>query len=263
MRIETRGPENGICNICGLNRKLTDDHIPPKGVPRVGQAYLMDLIEFMGAERPKKSKRLFQSGVKYRSICANCNNKRLGSDYDPELISFTTQIATQLGSRLFLPISVHSRQNRLARSVVGHLLAYGVGIHRRGKVINDLTDYFLDETAAFPSSLGLYYWLYPYNDQVATNGAAGFFDFRTQNEPMFFMLIKFFPISFLITQGELPAISYNVERLDASLTSTIDDTVDVTVNLTQIPPRRWPEAPDDNGVVMHIKGATGAIRRAP
>ena len=223
----------------------------------------MELIDFIGAERPKKYQRLFQNGVKFRSICGFCNNKRLGSDYDPELISFTTQLAAQLGTRLFVPISVPSKQNRLARSVVGHFLAHGIGMHRRGEAINTLTDYFLDETATFPSSLGLYYWLYPYNDQVVTNGAAGFFDFRTQKDPIFFMLMKFFPVSFLITQGKLPSVSYHVERIDNFLTSGIDDTVSVKVDVSRIPPRRWPEAPDDNGMVMHTKGATGAVRRSP
>ena len=115
----------------------------------------------------------------------------------------------------------------------------------------------------FPESLAMYYWPYPYNDQVVTNAAAGYFDFRSQKDPLFFMLMKFFPVSFLITRGELPEIPYVVGRLDNMLTSDINDTSNIEVSVVQVPPRRWPEAPGDNGVIMHTKGATGAIRRSP
>lgn len=35
MRIQTRGRDGGPCNLCGAVARLTEDHIPPKGVPRV------------------------------------------------------------------------------------------------------------------------------------------------------------------------------------------------------------------------------------
>ncbi len=33
MRLNTRGPQYGKCNICGEEGKLTDDHTPPKATP--------------------------------------------------------------------------------------------------------------------------------------------------------------------------------------------------------------------------------------
>jgi len=63
LRLQTRGPEFGKCNICGVPSKLTDDHIPPKGVPLVGQAFLQKLTDGLGADRNAKGKRLFQNGV--------------------------------------------------------------------------------------------------------------------------------------------------------------------------------------------------------
>lgn len=59
MRLETRGPEIGPCNICGKIAKLTEDHIPPKGVPRVGQAYATSLVAALGAQKVGKGSRLF------------------------------------------------------------------------------------------------------------------------------------------------------------------------------------------------------------
>jgi len=264
MRIETRGPERGICNLCGKEAKLTEDHIPPKQVPRVGQSELMHLIDYMQVEpanQSKQTRRFFQRGVKFRSICGHCNNERLGARYDPELISFTHQIAGALHQRLFLPIDADVRINRLARSVVGHQLAHGLGTHRRGEVIDQLTDYFLDESVPFPANLHFYCWLYPYNDQVVANAAVGYFDFAVHQHPVFFLLQKYFPVGFLITQGELPPTAYEIVQLDTALDGNIDAPARVRLPLNIPPPHRWPEAPGENGAIMHTQGASAARRR--
>lgn len=173
MRLVTRGAKTGQCNICGKYGPLTEDHIPPKGVPRLGQVAMMNLIDMLAAERPSKSTRYSQDGVKYRTICSDCNSGLLGARYDPELISMANYITDYVSSRLYLPpqLEVLIKPNRLCRSVVGHLLAHRVDSYREGDVISGLTDYFLDETADFPNDLKLYYWVYPYKDQVAITGA--------------------------------------------------------------------------------------------
>lgn len=189
----------------------------------MGHAELMELVEYMKVEPSGKSARMFQRGVKYRSICARCNNDLLGARYDQELISLTRTIAEDLHKRLFLPLEIETRINRLARRVIGHQLAHGLGMYRRGEVIQLLNEYFVDESRAFPDQLRLYCWLYPYNDQVVTNAAVGFFDFAVHQDPVFFLLQKYYPVGFLITQGELPPTPYDVIRLDHRLTGAIDD----------------------------------------
>lgn len=259
-RFETRGPEVGICNLCGAYGPLTDDHIPPKGVPRVGQAYLMELVDLLGAHRPTRGARLFQSGVKYRSICRACNNERLGGRYDPALVRFCQDIHAAMGQRLYVPIDLTAPLNRIVRGVVGHLLAHDVGSYRRGEVLAQLTDYFNNDRARFPERLQLHAWLYPYNDQVITKAAAGFFDFRYQQSPLLFLLIKFYPVGFLITDGALPPIPWLATRLDPMLSPDIDEVHDIRLATSGLPPHRWPEAPGDNGAIMHTQGAAGAVR---
>lgn len=259
-RFETRGPEVGTCNLCGAHARLTDDHIPPKGVPRVGQAHLMELVDMLGADRPTRGARLFQSGVKYRSICRTCNNERLGGRCDPALVQFCQAIHAALGQRLYLPIDVTTPLNRVVRGIVGHLLAHDVQTYRRGEVLAALTDYFNEDSAPFPERLQLHAWLYPYNDQVITKAAAGFFDFRYQQSALLFLLIKFYPVGFLITDGVLPPVPWHASRLDPLLTPAIDDVRLVRLSASALPPHRWPEAPSDHGAIIHTRGAAGALR---
>lgn len=165
MRLETRGPAEGPCSLCGRHGRLTEDHVPPKGVPRVGQARLVEVSDYLKGERATRTIRFFQRGVKYRSICAHCNTTLLGARYDPELIEFTRAVDKSLGQRLYLPMQLKIRPNRLVRSVVGHLLAHGVDLPREGEFFVDMRRCFPDEQATLPPGYQMYCWLYPYNDQ--------------------------------------------------------------------------------------------------
>ena len=84
---EHKGHKTGPCNICGTRGQLTWDHVPPKGgvdlqlveIERATAVFTSSL----GMEKPEIS----QNGLKFRTLCATCNNKRLGAKFDPALNS--------------------------------------------------------------------------------------------------------------------------------------------------------------------------------
>jgi hypothetical protein len=87
-KIATRGSKTGICNICGMHGKLTEDHTPPKGSIKIGQVELQHIVNYLSNEKPASKGRLLQNGVKYRTLCSSCNNTYLGAKYDPAVIEF-------------------------------------------------------------------------------------------------------------------------------------------------------------------------------
>ena len=242
---------------------LTEDHIPPKGASRLQQVKMMHIVDMLSLQRPNRSTRYAQRGVKYRTLCGQCNNERLGHRYDPTLIALARDVRRLLESKLLLPpqIEVITKPNRLLRSVIGHLLAFGVGQHRDGGAINGLTDFFLDESGPFPADIKLYYWLYPFNDQVLIRHAGVSFHYRANFAP--FMLLKFFPLAFFLVINEPPTWRLRHRRADLLMSSDIDRDVPMAVELHEIPHQRWPEAPGDEGIVLYGDGATGAIPRLP
>lgn len=261
MRIMTKGPKVGACNICGNIALLTEDHIPPKGVSRLSQVAMMNITDLLSASRPRKSTRYFQNGAKFRTLCAKCNNERLGVDYDPVLVEFTNRVRAHLESSLHLPpaLALKTKPNRMARSIVGHLLAQGISEHRNGVITSRLTDYFLDETAHFPENVRAYYWLYPYNDHVIIKGAA--LSVYYWNSFATFMLLKFFPLSFFFVVDEPPEWRIPYQRLDTWLTGSIDEEMEMPIEFTHIAPQRWPEAPGKERMVMHGQGSIGVVPR--
>ena len=69
------------CNICGRVSDLTWDHVPPKFCFNDERTQYNSIFEI---NNKKQYMHIAQNGIKYRSICAECNNNLLGSNYDKE-----------------------------------------------------------------------------------------------------------------------------------------------------------------------------------
>jgi hypothetical protein len=245
--------------LCGTVGSLTCDHIPPKGVPRVGQAELVEVTAYLRGERMSRENRYCPSGVNYRSICARCNNALLGARYDPELIAFTRAVDQAARDRFFLPITLTTRPNRLVRSVVGHLVAHGLELYHSGEFFVDMSRYFLDEKAVLPDRYRMYCWLYPYNDQFVAQCIGHMSQMGARFVVM--SILKFYPVSFaMIAEGDTDQSS-GLARLDHLLSDDLDGFAQVDLPITGLPPKRWPEAPGTDGMVMHSPLSKGALRR--
>ncbi|GAB3100517.1 hypothetical protein GCM10027159_24160 [Lysobacter terrae] len=98
LHVITRGAKSGACNICGIVGPLTEDHTPPKGCVRPTAMELQHVTHALEAGKAIKTKA--NDGVKYRTLCARCNNALLGGRYDPVLIGFVNQVSGLLASSL-------------------------------------------------------------------------------------------------------------------------------------------------------------------
>lgn len=132
---QTRGPQVGVCNICGADGPLTIDHTPPKSwaphVPMRVSEVMAQLREGIRHQYKKVS-----NGVQFRSLCQRCNRDLLGSLYDPEVIRMV-QSVTGLANT-FLHLSgiqfLRIKPQRIMRSIVGHLCAQGVDRYQKGEL---------------------------------------------------------------------------------------------------------------------------------
>ena len=91
----------------------------------------------------------------------------VSKNYDPELNKISKDVrmllkATKtiwLGQRQYIPV----KPQRLARAIVGHLLAGGLSPDNspvKAACPDALREYFLDPMAPLPDKLDIYYWLY-------------------------------------------------------------------------------------------------------
>ncbi len=251
-RLKTIGAKSGNCRICRTFAPLTEDHIPPQSLPRIGRFKLHALTDRLSAGSPKYSPRFFQNGVYYKTICEECNSKRLGNEYDPALVNLCNEIDLSAKSNFFVPKTFLIQLNRLTRSFVGHTLAHGLLELEQTPFLKALGDYFLDPGLTFPSELSAYLWPYPFDSQVVGKGMAQIFDFRYRQEPCVFNLIKFYPIGFLCSTAPLPeSQTRGLLRIDPLLNSEIDAKTLISFSLSSHPAINWPEAPGKHGCAFH------------
>jgi hypothetical protein len=244
---------DGACSICGKHGALTVDHIPPKGAIRISAVEMMSLFHRISAE-PKAERPAFsQNGVKFRSLCADCNNVCLGVEADPELISLTSHIATLFKSSLVLPATliVRAKPHTILRSIIGHSLGAGVGLTPAGPFAISLAEYFLDKSKPIPTALDCYYWPYPYNDQVVVHTAALTTTLGSGQKPTVFKLIKFFPLAFMMTWEREEGVTYGLENLCDHRNLGPDDEADIRINIRPLPHQLWPEAPTGNAAILY------------
>ena len=249
---KTKGPPNGRCNICGEFGPLTEDHVPPKGTLRFPRMQLYRMADALSVKRSERGQpRNFQRGVKFRTTCKGCNRDVLGRLYDPELVRFSNEIASYLSSRFSLPsvASFQAKPGHIARAVLGHILAIGVERFPRGEMGDAAAEYVLDPSGAIPSKLGIYYWPYPFWDQVAVRGCGWVESFGAP--PLVLSLLKFMPLAYMVTWDIPPSFHVPHRNLADLISGSRDKVTQIPVNFTEVPPQRYPEAPDDDGMVLH------------
>jgi hypothetical protein len=260
LTLTTRGPKQGRCNICGAVGPLTDDHTPPKGCVRPTGMTLQHVTSRLAAGPAITAKA--NNGVKYRTLCARCNNDFLGGRYDPALIDFVNRVAGLLASNLSLPskMTIPAKPGRIVRAVWGHLAAVGVDRYLKGPDTEALRDFFFDESLPVPTSINVYYWVYPYRRQVLIRDA-GIIDMHGPMRATYW-LMKFYPMAFAVWRPE-GSYPLGFRDLAALCTSAPDAVVDVEVELARLPPELWLEAPTSTQGIMYGRDSVVATRRPP
>jgi hypothetical protein len=256
-KVLTRGSRVGLCNICGNACTLTEDHVPPKGSidPRkVGIRSLVQTIDPVD----HRIIRISQNGVKFRTLCSQCNNVRLGQKFDPALNHFSRKVAPIIRSRsqIVLPpkVEIQIQPQRVARSIVGHLLAVGIRENMSDPLVSApmpdlMRQYFLDETTDFPANLNLYFWIYPVKRQVILRGVG----ILSGNQIVVGDFIKYFPFSFWLThQAPVQFIELMNDREVQIRGCALDDwrTLSIGTDKQDTFRPNWPEVVDSKEMML-------------
>lgn len=152
------------CNICGKVAKLSWDHVPPKCCNNSLKVKINSFLEGPPDDTSKDFIKEFQNGVKYRSICNQCNNSLLGGRYDKELEKFTQLVDRNLTTNVILPNSINIKinANMVCRAICGHFLAAKNFFDKSIKE-QHIREYVLNENLCPPENFKLLYWIYPYS----------------------------------------------------------------------------------------------------
>lgn len=188
--------------------------------------------------------RRFSGGLRFRTLCAECNNG-LGGKEDKAIGSFFTEVRKLLESSLLLTpiVKVSVKPNLIYKGLLAHLVsANDNGVPTQfDKIARDI--YF----GRSPPSLNLFFWVHLGPSVFLMREA-----FLAQFSPVVTVepvqVLKFYPLGFMFTSMKwfcgLPNIRMYLSAKD-------DEQVDVPVNLMLWENHPvWPILPKDNGAVF-------------
>lgn len=260
-RISTKGPLTGRCNICGNDGPLTEDHAPPKSCSSIKSIEVRSLHDKLSADGEESQRpRHFQAGIAFRSLCKRCNGL-LGSQYDPALADFCLKVRSLANGTLHLRdvISIEIQPQAVMRSVLGHMAAQGADRYLKGPITEPLRDYILDAASPLPAPIRMYYWLYPFRQQVLVRDAVRL---NIGNRVIVSIwLMKFFPLAFLATLDEPSERQFHANNLDTFRDSSNEQLQTISLRLRPVVHPNWPEAPDDSAVILYGPQALAADPR--
>lgn len=211
MRYVKVTKEDTICNICREEHdKLSFDHVPPKGGINLSD---MDVINYCKPQFGTnfKEKDIIQNGLRFRTLCENCNNN-LGAKYDDCFNTLMKDVKNFLLSKIILPdeISIETYPTKILKSLLGHIIASKNDIIG-GRFYNAIREYIFDKDAILPEFIKVYFWVYRYNCTIIKNDSI----LRTpEGEIKAYSLLKSFPLAFAIFfEGKMDGVeeftSYN------------------------------------------------------
>ncbi len=250
------------CNICKKRKHLSWDHVPPKGGIYLSAVEQETVFSHMTVTKVNRKYSISQNGVKYRTICKECNEK-IGRKFDPVLNGFTRGVGNILKSNLILPSIIYykAKPNLLIRAILAHLLAAKADIDK-ATMDEQIRNFIFDENANIPDEINIFYWVHPYINTVIIRDVAmlavrGKFG----GEVGFFSIFKYFPIAYLVCNLK----EYeDLNELTLYRNSKPQDIIDIPINLKDIRGPEWPESVDNENMIIggqSIKSSVFAIPR--
>lgn len=247
-----------LCNICGETKALSWDHVPPKGGITLSGVEIKSLFELLAGKEDNK-KRISQNGVKYRTICCDCNS-RIGSDFDPTLNELNKTLISYLTSGLVLPpyLFMKTKPYKLIKSILSHLVSAKHNIDET-VVDKSIREMIFSDEICIPENLHIHYWLFPYDCTVILRDFAILNVEDKSKGASFCHIIKYFPLAFIVSDSEN---FRNMDSLSKFRNYKIDEEASIKIDLTNIQEFDWPESVNESNVVfMSAESQHGVFAR--
>jgi len=233
----------GSCRLCGKLSTLTWDHVPPKACGNAMPTEIQSFADTL-SRQPDKRVQLSQNGLKYRTLCSDCNNRILGKNLDVALSDFLRGVISIVESAIHLPeaVDIECDIDAVCLCVLGHLVAANITDHR--SVFDETASKcVLNERLHSLDAMHMYGWIYPYSPTLIFRD----FVIHMSDEPVFCQFFATFPFAFLVTGS---AVHLDVTAFRPDHTQQARPAKTVSVPTSDIKPYGWPWHPDFSGLVF-------------
>lgn len=238
---------NGPCALCTQYSKLTENHVPPEAVGNHDAWLAQSYMTTMTADQELLFGRRFSRGIRFRTLCEECNNA-LGNSEDRALVDFYRRIQKLVDSPLRLPDTtvVAARPNLIIRGLYAHLAsANDNGMPNVFDI--EAREIFFHKRSLRLASWNLFYWVYQ-GPTMFLMRSAFLASFGSNVEIDHVHILKASPLAFAFSQRPtlhgLPNMMKFVQQNDQA-------EVELPIILNRRDPHPvWPAVPYGNQVIF-------------
>jgi hypothetical protein len=231
---------------------LTENHIPPQAVGNFDHWNAQSYLTVSAADRELFYGRRFNGGLRFKTLCAECNNG-LGGKEDKAIINFFERVRKLLNSRVILlsRMQVPARPNQILAHLVS---ANESGVPSAFDV--EARELFFGKKSLSLSSWNLFYWIYLCPNLFLMRNA-----YYTVWHPTVtvtpIQVLKFFPLAFMFTQEPW---FFGLPNMRSFLRSEDDEVVDLPVELQAKDGHPvWPVVPESINSILLAGNSFGLI----
>lgn len=251
--------KTGVCNLCGATGSLSADHVPPQGLGNIGRKTALRYLDSLSAPTQRLPRYTFQDGVRFYSLCAECNNL-LGVQFDPHVARLGRLLRpfVELNLSFDAAYSMQVRLNSIFKSVLGHLVAAQRDIEP--SAFDEIAKRVVSgEVHPRDSGLEFFIWIYRGTDICIVRDTVIITSQPTKHFP-FCQLLKCSPLGFLVSDSD--GVS-GMSSLNHLFTDQDTDEVRLSLRLDAFDSSpTWPLAVSrDQAVFMGESGAVSITAR--
>lgn len=215
------------CILCGSNKELTHDHIPPQSLNNKG---VYTLNTYPDSTETKTAK----NGVSFRTICKKCNNEEIQNLENLFLIPIANELKRYLKfgkfhSSLSKPISLWVNPKKLSKLIVGKILIMSMVDYdsiQSGIENNDIS--YWGELWEFYHNINNHdlvfdLWIHDSFHINLFSLVSIVLDLDLYRDPILTSILSFYPIGFMVFKQKnknIPNISklnYNIDTQEINL----------------------------------------------
>lgn len=240
-RIEHVRIKDGYCLICGEYGALTMDHVPPKGAINISKIEQKHIFEVLGSDGLNLKGIKSINGSRFKTICANCNNKIIGNN-DQEVALVIKELNTKIKNyfynnhSIYNSVSVSFNPISFCRAMIGHILSATTVNHCRKEPVyspyfKPLQDFVLGNDNAINNTHDIYYWFYPNKMHLSSKMVS----FYNNGNFCSLSILSFFPIAFMLTEKNKGIYPAQAAKLTFTDSHIIMDLSSQKINYSNFP----------------------------
>lgn len=248
--------KRGPCALCKNTEDLTENHVPPESVGNFDRWHAKSWMTSVTANRDLILGRSFRNGLKFRTLCASCNNG-LGGREDKAIGHFFDSVRKIIESPIAIQstIRIAAKPNQLYKGLLAHMIsANDNGIPTSFDI--EGREVFSGRKTVGQSSWNLFYWIYDGPDIFLMRNARVFLWHPTVRLiPL--CVLKIYPLGFVFTQEPwffgLPNVRWYTRAKD-------DDEFDLPVPFHRVDRSPiWPVQTGDQNAIIAASDTYGMV----